>query len=352
MIQNIIVESMANPHCHLREDSGVIGALIGMASRCGVDVLGPMPNTSEGLTTGPQVLDYIETARSFNPSMRFISIGMVTEHTTRDMIDEFVRCGVMNVKVYPFNRTTKSHNGVRDYSKLLDVIAYGASVNEGMTFHFHPEHPWMLFDNRDAEFAFLPIIDTILRTTGARVVWEHGTDARCIPFWKEMAKTGRFYVTLTPHHLAENENSSFGDVRSVCKPPIKTPRDQGDLMNLVFEDHPWVMAGADDAPHDVSAKHTEEGPCACGAFTTPFVLQLYAHVLQDLFESEKGRETFRNFTSRNARALHQLPTSAYEVELTRTPFEIPAHYDVGPWTVLSFWANKKLDWSIAGQHNM
>ncbi len=344
MKDRITVESMANPHCHLREDPEVIRALMNLAHGAGVDMLGPMPNTQAGLTTGPLTLDYIESASALVEGLNLMSIGMVTENTTTDMIDDFIHCGVTNVKVYPLNRTTKSHNGVRDYSKLLKVIEYGA--NKGMTFHFHPEHPWMLFENRDAEFAFLPIIDMIFRNTGARIVWEHGTDARCIPYWKEMAKSGRFYVTLTPHHLATDESSSFGDVRSVCKPTIKTERDRSDLVELVFEDHPWVMAGADEAPQDVSTKHTDEGPCTCGAFTTPFVLQLYAHVLGELFETEEGCTTFRNFTSRNARVLHQLPAAKYEVELVRELFRIPLDYKVGPWTVLPFWAMKEIDWTL------
>ena len=134
-----------------------------------------------------------------------------------------------------------------------------------MRFHFHPEHPDLMVGNRDAEYLFLPIIDMVLNETEATVIWEHGTDARCIPFWEEWATSGRFFVTLTAHHLLSNEDAAFGDVRQVCKPPIKTEIDRRSLVELIGKNYSWVMAGPDDAPHDIGKKYPRTTACACGA---------------------------------------------------------------------------------------
>ncbi|OGZ70646.1 MAG: hypothetical protein A3F47_00085 [Candidatus Staskawiczbacteria bacterium RIFCSPHIGHO2_12_FULL_38_11] len=345
-LYEVEVDALANPHTHLREGYGVMQSLVKKAIEGGADVLGPMPNTSEGLTDATQVRNYIETAKIFaDGNVTFIPIVMVNERTNTYIIDQCVEQGIVDCKVYPLDRTTKSHNGVRNYHRLMDVVRHCGKV--GMKCHFHPEHPSMNFDNRDAEFAFLPILDMFLNETEAIIVSEHGTDARCIIHWKEMAKSSRFFVTLTAHHLCTNEDETFGDVRAVCKPPIKTRMDQSSLIQLVKENNPWVLAGLDDAAHDAKAKHVNQGRCARGAYTAPFGLCLYAHALGDLLMSPEGIKTFVNFTGRNARALHGLRQSPRKVTLVKKPFLIPASYRIGTWWVEPFWAGREIDWTLS-----
>ncbi|MDA8611393.1 hypothetical protein N9L18_00830 [Candidatus Pacebacteria bacterium] len=337
---------MCNPHSHLREGD-VVGPAIEHLWNGGVETILPMPNTQDGLTTAEHVLEYVEHAKTSMPdgvNMQFIPCVMITESTTPEMVNECISHGIKDAKVYPLNRTTKSHNGVRDYFKLLSIIQHCGEV--GMRVHFHPEHPWMAFNNREAEHAFLPIIEMFVRSSDTQIIWEHGTDARCIPFWKELAKTNRFYVTLTAHHLATDEDKTFGDVRATCKPSIKRPQDMQGLVDLVREDHSWVMAGADDAPHDKSAKHTDNGPCACGAYTAPFLLPLYAHALDDMIISDCNKDGFQRFVDTNARDLYGLQLSSSDVELERNEMNIHNVYTVGHWSVMPFWANQVIKWSF------
>ena len=239
-MNTLSVERICNVHSHLREsaEEEVMRALIALAIQGGADVVLPMPNTTVGLTTCEQVLEYNQKGRSFVPqgySLTFIPTLMITETTPEDEVRKSTDAGIKDGKVFPRDRTTKSQNGVRDYARLIPKIRTCGKA--GMKVHLHPEHPWMTFGNRDAEFIFLPIADMLLRETEATIIWEHGTDARCVPFWKEMAKTGRLFVTLTAHHLAGNEDQTFGDVRMVCKPPIKTELDRLGLIQFVAEDH-------------------------------------------------------------------------------------------------------------------
>ena len=342
----IKVEPIADVHVHLREIGDVMSALIVASAEGGADVLGAMPNTSAGLRTFMDVDNYIAAARSranSTANLTFIPFLMITEDTKLKQIDACVAAGIVNAKVYPRMRTTKSENGVKRYGKILPIIKHCGKV--GMKVHFHPEHPSILHFNRDAEMQFIPLVDIFLQETSAIVVWEHGTDARCIPHWKYFVDSGRFYLTLTAHHLATNEDLVFGDVRAVCKPPIKTERDRRDLIALIAEDHYWVMAGSDSAYHPLERKHVFDGSCDCGALTAPFLHQLYAHALDDIICSG-GTETYINFTSRNARYFHDLPQSKRTIYLEREEWEIPVTYTLAGRKGLPFWGGAKLNWRI------
>jgi dihydroorotase len=309
-----------------------------------------MPNTKAGLKTADEVTSYIDAAKThaerLGIGMHFIPTFQLTEATTMAMIDACADAEIMDAKVYPLFRTTQSNLGVSRYGNILTQVR--RCGERGIRVHFHPENPSKEFGNRDAEYAFLPIMGIMLQETDASVVWEHGTDARCIPHWTEMAKSRRFAVTLTAHHLAANEDGTFGDVFAACKPPIKTEEDRKGLVGLVKADHVWVMAGADDAPHDIAGKHKFEGQCSCGAYTAPYLAALYAHALDDLLLDEpKGPEIFRRFTSENANAFFNRLNPGEDIVLERAEMEIPGVYRVGSWDVVPFWPKRKLSWRIA-----
>lgn len=346
-----LILSLVNTHTHWREDTEdelVMHALIEYSLMGGATVLLPMPNTKKGLLTAKQVWAYHEHGRMIAPrgaSYRTIPTAQITEQTTIEDIDAWADAGIMDVKAYPLNRTTNSELGIRHYSRMIHLFRHCGK--RGIRVHFHPEHPLMLFGNRDAEFAFLAIMDMLMTATeeaGTVFVWEHGTDARCIPFWEEWARTGRFYVTLTAHHLATHEDRTYGDVQATCKPPYKTAQDQRGLIDLVAMDSSWVMAGGDDAPHPKGKKHVL-GPCACGAYTAPFLLPLYAHALSHLLET--GREDiFARFINGNARELYGIPEESTPlIKLVKRPMTIPETYRAGPWEIEPFWAGRTIDYS-------
>lgn len=341
----------ANLHSHVREDTDeetIVGPLVDHVVAGGADTILPMPNTKKGLTTAAEVLEYVEHLRRSATNAEELNVIPCMMANSKTPLHEFDRCveaGIHDVKVYPLDRTTKSHNGVRQYYSLVEKARFAAK-SKPMRWHFHPENPWMTVSNRDAEYMFLPIVDMLLNETDATIVWEHGTDSRCIPFWIEMAKSGRFMVTLTAHHLFTNEDKTFGDVRATCKPPIKTEGDRLALISLIDRGYSWVMAGPDDAPHPIGAKHVHSGTCACGAYTAPFQLQLYAQALEAMLGSYEGRINFQNFVGGNARFVYKLPPAAREVTLVHKPFTIPATYEAGTWIVEPFFAGQTLEWSL------
>jgi dihydroorotase len=314
----------------------------------GADVGLFMPNTVGGIHTANESVIY----QNFIPhsanvgSIIVVPTMLLTEDTTQDEIRRAAEQGIRDLKVYPKERTTNSasRNGVRDYHKLIPVM--GLCADLGVRVHVHPGSPLMSIDDYDAEFGFLSVIDVFLRT-GVTVVAEHISDCRCLPSYLDFAKTGRFYVTITAHHLASNRSRSYGDVRSVCQPPIQAEGSRLALIELVAANHPWVMAGTDSAPHGNKKKHVASGKCACGAFTAPFAHLLYAHALGPrLFLSSFGIETYINFTSRNMRRVYNLPASSRRIYLVSAPFIIPENYKVCSDLVEPFWAGQQLNYSF------
>jgi dihydroorotase len=341
------VEAVVNAHSHLREGE-VVGPLIEKNIEGGADVIAFMGNTKNGLTTAAQTLEYLKAAQSLVPAgkkMTLIPIMIANESTPEDEINRAAEAGIFDVKFLPLNRTTNSHYGIRHYARMIPIIQRCSKLD--VRVHIHPEHPRMTFPGRDAEYLFQPILDMFINETAAIIISEHGTDGRCVPFWIEASKTGRFFVTLTAHHLIADEDQVFGDVRAVCKPPIKTALDREQLVALVAENHPWVMAGPDDAPHDTAAKFAHEGRCACGSYTAAKLMLYYAHALGHLFSSPPGLQTFVNFTSRNARTLFGLPPASRTFKLVEKKSDIPNFYKIGHWMVEPFMAAGMLDWDFA-----
>lgn len=347
---SITTSRLANMHSHLREPAQA-PHFLELAMQGGIHAILPMPNTADELTTAKKVVDYIDPlhGREYSYGMPVIvPTAFLTESTP---VEEIIRCAkndIYDFKIYPRDRTTKSENGARRYYRLIELIKIASKeVDHRLRIHMHPEHPLMAYSNRDAEFAFTPIADMFLEETNAAIIWEHGTDSNCIPVWRQFATTGRFYVTLTAHHLVTNEDRAFGDVRCVCKPPLKTEVDRGLLVSLVCEGNHWVMAGGDDAPHPVHKKHVHQGQCACGAYTAPFLLLLYAHALDELLREgdPAGVKKFDAFVSDNAKALYG-GLGGWPAYLKRSSFKIPAHYRVLGELFEPFWAGRELLWSF------
>jgi dihydroorotase len=252
MKELVTVEIGINPHSHIREAEEKMRKHLSLILDGGIECILAMPNTQKGLRTFNDVLEYTRYAASVRPDKNFdfIPCAMLTELTTVQDIELWAAAGIMDAKVYPRFRTTNSESGVVQYAKLLPLVARCGEL--GIRVHFHPEHPSKIYTSRDAEYAFISLVLMFLEATSAVIVWEHGTDARCIPFWEDFATRfpDRFYVTITAHHLATNEDLAFGNVREVCKPPAKTEADRLALIAFVAKGYEWVIAGADDAPHD------------------------------------------------------------------------------------------------------
>jgi dihydroorotase len=343
------IETPVDLHVHWREENEkTMRSLIAESIAGGADWFAPMPNTKDGLKTAKEVIRYKTLAESFIPpdkKVGILPIVLVNEQTTTEDIDECVDNGIFDCKFYPLGRTTESHNGIRDYYKTLPVAKHCGKRK--MRRHLHPEIPMMTIDNRDAEYLFLPILDMFLNETEGDIIWEHGSDARCILTWQKFAKSGRFFVSLTPQHLLTDESDSYGDVLKTFKPSAKDNLSRYSLIRLIEENNDWLYGASDFAPHKIDTKHVSFGRCSCGAYHGRYVFPFYAHALDRLLSTPQGMEIFVNFTSRNARRIYKLPPASGKIKLVRKPLLIPLADQIGPLKVGFFMANQEISWQIA-----
>src|SRR3989344_5492269 len=244
---SFLTYALADGHGHLRERREVVKANIKHSIHGGADSILAIPNFEKGLITVDDVLSYVKMARQQVPEgyiYNIIPTMMVNEFTPLDELRKASDNGIYNVKFMPFERSTNSNFGFKHFWKLIPQIK--VCGERKISTHTHPEHPSKIFGNRDAEYACVTFAEMALNESpDVTFFWEHGTDSRCIPFWMDFAKTGRFFVTLTAHHLDSNEEKSFGDVRRTCKPPIKTERDRTDFCKLITEGFSWTISGGD-----------------------------------------------------------------------------------------------------------
>lgn len=351
--KSIEIPCLADPHVHLRQGDMLLSELMRYSVMGGADIVGAMPNTTpEGLTTARAVLEYHDSIRRLKPArsvgeLTAIKFLMLTERTTPEEIEACARAGIKNAKLYPKDRTTNSEDGIRDYYYMVPLVKKCGEC--GIMVHVHPEHPCLDITGRDAEYLFIPVCEMFLRQTMAIIVWEHGTDMRCVRPWEIWARQfpNRFYVTLTAHHPCYDDDQDHGDVTATCKPPCKTKDDSYALVELVGRNHSWVMLGSDSAYHPKEKKHVDVGGCACGAFTAPFLAPLCAHALDEILARPHGLGIFENFISNNARRLHDIPRPSRRLKLVREPWRVPLTYDVGGEVALPFMRGKEILWRFA-----
>ncbi len=312
-VRTIQVPAMVNPRGHFGE--GSTSKLLVLSSlQSGIRVIGVMPDAGSKFLTAEGVLKYedsicprVTDLRQGNAviahGFKILSCLMITPVTSKKCIWSCVASGIRDGMIYYENENDH-------FDSLSSVVNHCSGA--GMRVHVHPKHTRL---ERNRDIGFWILVKKLLQETGATIVVD-GFHCAEMSEWKKMAQTGRFYVTLTARDLAKEAADRHG---------------RKNLIELVGENHPWVMAGIDDTPYTT---------------TVPFGFALYAHALDGLLENTEGVEIFANFTSGNAQHLFGLSQNSRRISLKRKAFTIPSLYEFGPLKLKSFWAKRKINWTL------
>lgn len=122
---------------------------------------------------------------------------------------------------------------------------------------------------------------------------------------------------------------------------------QSERSLFTFLGHPRFFLGSDSAPHPLHTKSTStpSSACAAGVYTSPILLPLVAHLLEDFGALDR----LEGFVSMNGRAFYKMPIGPQDVE-TKTVLrkvdgnKVADSWGLGGESVVSFWAGKKLRW--------
>jgi len=347
---NLTIPRINNMHGHLRQGD-LLKFLVPFAARqCGYYV--PMGNTKPPILTGEAACEYIyqivgaipeENRAYFQP----IPTIKIREDTTPAMIHEAAAFGVRMGKLYPYARTTHADDGIKNYMRLCSVFEAMQEVE--MIAAFHPEHPNLIWDDAECEYAFWGIFESIYWLfPGLRMTWEHLSDTRVLPALLDMSDRVAFTITL--HHMLIRDVEVNADSHNKCRPQAKRSIDRAELRRIATSGHPKAVLGLDDAPWD--EEHKACARSCNGCWTMPDATER----LCDLFEEEgvlygkageiipDGLQKLIAFSSRNGARFYGLPELQATISLEKREegYTTPEFYD----SFVAFMAGKKLQHRI------
>lgn len=358
-MHRITIPRINNMHGHLRQD-GLLRFLVPFAARqCGYYV--PMGNTQPPIRTGKAALKYADQIAIATPAAdkdRFKPIPTIKirEDTTPEIIREAARVGIKMGKLYPCARTTHADDGIKNYMRLCSV--FEAMQECGMIAAFHPEHPNLIWDDAECEYAFWGIFESIYWLfSGLKMIWEHLSDTRVLPALLEMSN--RVALTVTLHHMLVRDVEVNADSHNKCRPQAKRSSDREALRRIATSGNPKAILGLDDAPWDEEHKDCTR---ACnGCWTMPNATELLFHIFDEEriicgpgdTPNDKGIQNLIAFSSRNGARFYGLPELPGTITLEREPCTVSYGHDSdtsynapASTAYVPFFAGKTLNWRV------
>ncbi|KAF7980946.1 hypothetical protein HWV62_36179 [Athelia sp. TMB] len=374
----ISLPAPADWHVHLRQ--GALSSLVTPHVRKGGFHLAyVMPNLKPPITTTAQALAYHAALRAIDPSVTYLMTLYLSPELTPEGVREAHAAGVVGVKSYPRGVTTNSDGGIESYEAYYPVFA--AMQDVGLVLNLHGEVPSSAEANTcvlNAENAFLPHLAALHAAfPRLRIVLEHATTRAAVDMVRSLGPT--VGCTITAHHLALTVDDWAGQAWHFCKPVAKYPDDRAALREVIKEGaspfssllpssllppspflhlsllthlrpgHPRFFLGSDSAPHPppTKATSTPQSACAAGVYTSPVLLPLLAHLLEDF--GALGR--LEGFVSAFGRAFYGRPVGEGMGEgrsvLRRVEGRrVREEYSLGGESVVPFWAGRELRWEL------
>ncbi|KII95805.1 hypothetical protein PLICRDRAFT_34754 [Plicaturopsis crispa FD-325 SS-3] len=307
-----------------------------------------MPNLKPPITTTDQALAYKADLERIDPSVEYLMTLYLSPDLTPQEIRKAKDSGIVGVKSYPRGVTTNSDGGIESYETYYPV--FEAMQNVDMVLNLHGEVPSDPNTNThilNAEATFLPHLHSLhARFPRLRIVLEHATTRAAVDAVRACGPS--VACTITAHHLALTIDDWAGQSWNFCKPVAKTPDDRRALQEVVTEGHPRFFLGSDSAPHPPASKSTSTPAqgCAAGVYTSPILLPLVAHLLEQFHALDR----LENFVSGFGRRFyHRESVNGESVVLRRckgkTVDEVWTS-EGGLDSVVPFWAGKEIGWEV------
>jgi dihydroorotase len=330
-------------HLHLR-DGAALGSIVGHTARQFARAI-VMPNLKPPVTTVALAEDYrrrimasLPPGSSFQPLMTLY----LTESTS---VEEIARAkasdSVFAVKYYPAGATTNSQSGVRELSRVYNVLE--AMERHDLPLLMHGEVTDSEIDIFDRERIFIErhLMPLRERFPGLRMVLEHITTRDAVEVVSQAPKN--LAATITAHHLLLNRNAIFeGGINPhhYCLPILKRESHRQALVQAATSGSGHFFLGTDSAPHVQSAK---ESACGCaGVYTAHAAIELYA----EAFEQAGRLDQLEAFASFHGADFYQLPRNKDRITIEQRPWTVPEAYPLAEEACKPLRAGQTLGWSM------
>jgi len=317
-----------------------------------------MGNTKPPILTAADALRYkkaaekIAAAENTEEEFELHPVIKLREDSTPEMVREAIKCGFRFFKLYPFNMTTHSDDGIINYMcknlrECYEVIA-SQRTDDGKKAHtmWHMEHPRKCHDDSEREYMGLGIFEQVYHLVpGLNMTWCHLTDSRVVPTL--MSMDDRVVFELAIHYAFIRENDTHGHNHLVSRPPAKLQRDLVEIRRLMVSGHHKVINGLDDAIWPIGMKECADSMCGIWNLITGM------SAIIEVFEIEKALGTYGskeyqnlvNFTSGNAARHYELPAPKTKSIFVREPWKIGNVMTLGSDKAVPFRAGQTSLWA-------
>ncbi|GAB0147561.1 MULTISPECIES: dihydroorotase [Marichromatium] len=343
MTETIEITRPDDWHLHLR-DGAAMADVVGHSARQFARAIimpnlkPPVTDTALALAYRERILAALPQGSGFEPLMTLY----LTDLTRPEEIDRARASGaVAACKLYPAGATTNSDSGVTDIARIAPVLEAMQRNAMPLLVHCEVTDPEVDIFEREQRFIDDKLVPLLRDFPELKVVFEHVTTADGVALVREGPET--LGATITPHHLRYNRNALLaGGIRPhfYCLPVLKHERHREALVEAATSGHPRFFLGTDSAPHPRTAKLSD---CGCaGAYSAHAALELYAEV----FDEAGALDRLEGFASHHGADFYGLPRNQERVRLTRTPWQVPAHYPFGEDCVVPLRAGETLGWRL------
>ncbi len=301
----------------------------------------PVVRAADAVAYRERIMAALPAGSTFEPLMTLY----LTEASSADDIAAAADSGLIRaVKLYPAGATTNSDSGVKDITRVTDVLERMAEIGLPLCVHGEVTDPDIDIFDREAVFIESVLEPLRSRIPGLRVVMEHVTTSDGVDYVKSGGDN--LAATLTTHHLMINRNHIFkGGIRPhyFCLPIAKRQSHQLALREAATSGDKSFFLGTDSAPHLDGAK---ESACGCaGVYNAPNTLSCLAHV----FEEEGRLDNLESFASLNGPAFYGLAPNVNTVTLEKRsePVEYAASVQTAEGPVTVFDPECALHWHVS-----
>ncbi len=330
-------------HLHLRDGSVLASVVAHTARQFGRAIV--MPNLKPPVTTVAQAEDYRGRILSCLPAETAFKPLMTLYLTESTPIEEIARAkesdSVFAVKYYPAGATTNSQSGVRELSRVYDVLEAMERHDLPLLLHGEVTDPDIDIFDRERVFIERHLMPLRQQFPALRMVLEHITTRDAVEFVSQAP--ANLAATITAHHLLLNRNAIFeGGINPhhYCLPILKRETHRAALVQAATSGSAHFFLGTDSAPHVRSAK---ESACGCaGVYTAHAAIELYA----EAFEQAGRLEQLEAFASFHGPDFYRLPRNADRITLERQAWTVPEAYPLAGETCTPLRAGQSIAWSV------
>ncbi len=352
-IKSIEIITPDDWHLHLRESPLIEKVFPYTFTKFGKAII--MPNLKNPIIRLSQAHEYYKKIKSliipgynFEPLMTLF----LSEETRLKDIYDGVKSGTISaIKFYPQGVTTNSYGGVKDLSKMYNLLEKLPDLNIPLLIHGETTNSKVDIYDREAYFLEETVSKLIEKIPELKIVLEHITTKDSVDFILE--NNSNIAATITAHHLILNRNNLFDEglrPHYYCRPIAKREEHRMAVRNAATSGNSKFFLGTDSAPH---LDKNKESACGCaGIFSAPNALGYVAQV----FEEESALDNLENFISINGAKFYNLSLNSTLSKFTKfkEAIKYPSKIEVGKELITVFNPGYPLYWKneIVGEKNL